>query len=180
VIAPAPDPEAPAGAPAPLIDLEESPVAQLARRRWRDGKPFLDAVAVAAAERLRSDFERGQLQPRVTANWSATVNRGRRSGDAGGIADLTDAALAARRRVGLAVAAVGPELSGVMIDVCCFLKGLETVERERGWPARSAKLALSLALAALARHYGFSSAAHGPARSKLRHWGSDDYRPEIE
>ena len=163
------------------MNLDESPIAALARRPGKDGTPFLSPDLVVAAERLRRDFEIGRLQPRVTANWSASVNRGRRTGEAGGTGDLTDTALAARRRVERAVEAVGPELSGVLIDVCCFLKGLETVERERQWPARSAKLVLRIALQILARSYGLMPFGTGgaKARGKLRHWGTENYRPAI-
>ena len=68
------------GAPV-LVDLDESPVAALARRAGKGGAPWLQPHATAAAERLRRDFEIGRLQPRVTANWSASVSDGRRSGD---------------------------------------------------------------------------------------------------
>ena len=168
-----------AGGHTVLINRNESPVGQLARRCDRSGKPLLQPFQVAAAERLRADFERGQLQPAITANWSATVSPRRRSGG-GGIADLTDAALAARARIDRAVTEVGPEFSGILIDACCFLKGLETIERERLWPARSAKLVLQLALTALARHYGLGETASGAVRSKtIRGWGAQGYRPEI-
>jgi hypothetical protein len=161
-----------------LVNLQESPIAILARGTGRGGKPWLAPHAVAAAERLRREFEIAQLQPRVTANWSASVNTGRRTGDA--LADLTDMTVAARLRFDRAMRAVGSELSGVLVDTCCFLKGLETVERERQWPARSAKLVLRLALESLARHYGLSPAAEGSRSSgRLRHWGADGYRPEI-
>jgi hypothetical protein len=161
-----------------VVDLDESPIATLARRVGKGGEPWLKPHAVEAAERLRRDFEIGRLQPRVTANWSASVSNGRRAGD--GLADLTDMALAARLRFDRAMRAVGPELSGALADVCCFLKGLETLERERLWPARSAKLVLRIALEALARHYGLTATATGrPGSGKLRHWGADDYRPEI-
>lgn len=129
-----------------LINLDESPIAALARRPGKDGKPWLTLDLLTAAERLRRDFEIGRLQPRVTANWSASVNSGRRTGDMGGIADLTDMALAARIRVDRALEAVGSDLGGLLVDVCCFLKGIQTVERERQWPARSAKLVLRIAL----------------------------------
>lgn len=134
-------------------NLSESPLAGLARLRGKDGKPFLEDSAVAAGERLRADFTRGQLQPRITANWEAGVARGPR-GARNGAADLSDTALAARTRVAQAMKAIGPDLSGVVLDVCCFLKGLETVERERQWPARSGKLMLKTGLRSLARHYG--------------------------
>jgi hypothetical protein len=161
-----------------LTNLDESPVAALARRSGKAG-PLLAPHAVAAAERLRRDFEIGRLRPRVTANWSASVATGRRAEGATELADLTDMALAARTRFNAAIEAVGPELSGVLVDVCCFLKGLETVEHERQWPVRSAKIVLRIALEALARHYGLGAAAAGRAGAPIRHWGAEDYRPQV-
>ncbi|WP_378775564.1 DUF6456 domain-containing protein [Methylopila musalis] len=152
-----------------LVDLDESPLAWLARRKGKDGRPLLGAHEVLAGERLRADFIRGQMTPRVTSNWSGAAG-GRRAGPGVG-ADLSDAALAARLRVSRALEAVGPELSGALLDVCCCLKGLEEVERERGWPARGGKLVLGLALASLARHYGYADAAVGPdSRGAPRVW----------
>ncbi len=162
------------------INHHESPLAWLRRRKDRNGRPMIDANAFAAGERLRCDYERAHLMPRMTADWTAPVAGKRRSAGAGGIADLTESALAARRRVEAALAALDPELGGIAVDFCCFLKGLEQIERERQWPARSAKVVLRLALAALARHYGLASRAKGPSSGKLRHWGAEGYRPTID
>jgi hypothetical protein len=159
-----------------LADFAESPLGLLARRKGRDGRPFLDANEVQAGERLRADYTRGLLMPRLGIDWNAVgggSRTGRRSGSA---AELTDAALTARRRVDEALTAVGPELAGLLVDVCCFLKGLETVETERGWPVRSAKVVLKTALAALARHY---SPQRGRSDRRIVHWGTADYRPPL-
>lgn len=145
------------------VDIGESPLAWMRARKGRDGEPMIDDAAFEAGERLRADFTRGQMTPRVTANWNLAASAGRRSGAAGGMGDLTDAAMAARIRVERALTALGPELSGTVLDFCCFLKGIETIERERGWPKRSARLVLQLGLSALARHYGFSREAVGPS-----------------
>ncbi|PSJ61656.1 hypothetical protein C7I85_09820 [Mesorhizobium soli] len=162
-----------------VVNLSESPLGQLMRRRTRDGAPFLTEAEFRAGERLRADYTRGQIMPRLGANWEASVASGRRAGG-NGIAELTDAALAARLRVERAIAEVGPELSGVLIDVCCFLKGLELVEAERGWPVRSAKIVLKTALGALSRHYEPSRSANVRRPARTLHWGSEDYRPSIE
>lgn len=100
-----------AGGHTVLMNGNESPVAQLARRRDRAGRPFLQPSQFAAAERFRADFERGQLQPAITANWSSTLNSRRRSGSTSGQSDLTDAAIAARQRFEAAISDVGPEFS---------------------------------------------------------------------
>lgn len=161
-----------------VVNLAESPLAQLMRFKTKHGVPFLSRAEFEAGERLRADYTRGQIMPRLGANWTASVASGRRGAD-NCIAELTDSALAARMRVDRAIAAVGPELSGVLIDICCFLKGLELVEKERGWPVRSAKIVLKTALGALSRHYRPQAARRDTGARPLLHWGSEDYRPKI-
>jgi hypothetical protein len=154
-------------------NLQESPLFPLLRLKEKDGRCFLPEQAVAAGERLAADFDFAGLQPRITASWEPRLSS-RSSGAAPPSVELADSTLAARRRVTRAVEAMGPELAGVALDVCCFGKGLETVERERQWPARSAKLMLRAALLTLARHY-----TPPPSRPRPRHWGEEGFRPEI-
>ncbi|WP_018389843.1 DUF6456 domain-containing protein [Ancylobacter sp. FA202] len=154
------------------IDLEESPLGWLARRRGRDGRSFIAPVQLIAGERLRADFTRAGMAPRLTANWDAVTRADRAGGTAG--LNASEAMLAARQRVVRALEATGPEFSGLLMDVCCFLKGLEQVEQDRLWPPRTAKVVLALGLDRLARHYGLSAAAHGPARARTRAWKAAD------
>ncbi|MCB8838856.1 DUF6456 domain-containing protein [Aurantimonas sp. VKM B-3413] len=164
----------------PGFDLDESPLTRLASRRGRGGTPFLSEAEAMAGERLRVDFTRGNLTPSVSQRWDGEPRQaGSRAGARAGAGDLSDSAIDARRRVSDAMTVVGPELSGVLLDVCCFLKGLETVERERQWPARSAKLMLKAGLGMLSRHYGFASVAAPGGASRIRRWRDEDARPTI-
>jgi hypothetical protein len=167
----------------PARNAAESPIAWLASRRDGDGNPLISEAQFNAGERLRADFSFARMMPSVTQSWSpaATIGGTRRGAPGAGV-DLADNVIAAGERVRRALSAVGPELSGILIDVCCHLKGLEEAERRAGWPQRSGKIVLGVALSALARHYGFADPrAAAPARAPaIRHWGTSDYRPAID
>jgi hypothetical protein len=167
----------------PTRNLAESPLAWLARRKDKDGQPMLTDAEFDAGEKLRADFWFAQMTPRTTTNWSLFLSGssgGRGSPDIG--PDIRDSVVAAHERVKRALAAVGPDLAGVLIDVCCHLKGLEASEKASGWPQRSGKIILQIALRQLARHYGMiPPVAPREERSvRVRHWGTNDYRPEID
>ena len=130
-------------------NVEESPLLSLYRRKTKRGAPFLTDEEFKAGERLRRDFTFGALMPSVTMHWQESSSGGQK----GISTDINDETLAARQRVNKALSAVGTDLGTILIDVCCFLKGMEVLERERQWPVRSAKVVLKTALIALDRHY---------------------------
>ena len=169
------------------LNEAESPLGWLRRRKDKDGQPLISDAQFAAGERLRADVFFAGLSPRTTASWSATAgtSSGRRAAP-GGSAQMLDTMVAARQRVALAMRAVGPELSGILLDVCGFMKGLEGIEAARGWPPRSGKVVLLLALSRLAVHFGLSKPgaertvlSETASSSRIRHWGSRDYRPDV-
>jgi hypothetical protein len=162
-----------------VVDENESPLAWLARRRGRDGRVMIEPHQLQAGERLRADFTRAHLMPRTTSNWSNPVPSDRRSGGPH-VGFLADKVVAARQGVHHALDAAGPEFAGLLVDVCCFLKKLDVTERERGWPVRSAKIVLQLALERLARHYGYSARATGRTHSHVRTWLADDARFSVD
>ncbi|SIT73956.1 DUF6456 domain-containing protein [Pontibaca methylaminivorans] len=133
--------------------VTESPLAALARRKDRDGLPFLSDELVRAGERLREDFELAQMGPRITQNWERFLSGGGRGGFVPE-SNVCDAPARARARVARALAELGPGLSDVVLRCCCYLDGLETAEKRMGWSARSGKIVLRIALQRLVRHYG--------------------------
>jgi len=163
----------------------DSPLTWLSRRRDRSGVAMISAEQKAAGDRLAADYLFAEMMPRVTSSWSGMPGeRGRSRGGHHGGVELRDQAIGARQRVRRALEAVGPELSSLLIDVCCHERGLEVLERNAGWPARSGKVVLQLALTRLARHYGLlapvAEASAPETRRAVQHWGADGYRPTLE
>ncbi len=156
-----------------MVDESESPLAWLARRRGRNGRALIEPHQFQAGERLRGDFTRAHLMPRITSDWARPFSSGRNAAG-GNAASFPEMTITARQRVHQALDAVGPEFGGLLLDVCCFLKRLEDIEGERAWPARSAKVVLQLALDRLARHYGLTAQARGRTRAPIRTWLAED------
>ncbi len=132
------------------VNLRESPINTLGRKKAKDGQPFLAHELLQAAERLREDFELAQLGPRVTQNWDRFMvgsDRGNfGSGEGGGSS-------AAQKRLSAALSALGPGLGDIVLRCCCFLEGMEAAEKRMGWSARSGKVVLRIALQRLRMHY---------------------------
>lgn len=141
------------------VNLGESPLGWLSRRRDAQGRPFLGKAEVAAGERLRADFERSQLAPSVTFDWrrllTSTIDGGARSSSQE--REVDGGATAARKRLHAALDALGPGLADVALRACCFLEGLETVEASMNWSARSGKIVLRIALQRLSAFYESNS-----------------------
>ena len=128
------------------VNLAESPLG------WLLSRGFVSRVQYDAGERLRSDWERSQLAPKVTMAWDAApIARGRGGASPG--PELSASQLDARRRFDAAVRSAGPGLSDILWRVVCAGEGMRDAETALGWPARAGKLVLAMALDRLAIFY---------------------------
>ena len=128
------------------VNLAESPLG------WLYSRGLVTQVQFDAGERLRADWERAQLAPRVTMTWDAAPVGRQRGGSATGI-DLGGAQIDAKRRFHAAIDAAGPGLADILWRVVCSGEGMREAESALGWPARAGKLVLTLALDRLAAYY---------------------------
>lgn len=125
------------------VNLGESPLA------WLHSRGHLEERLYEAGEALRGDYERAQLSANVTMRWDPV--RIRSTGDAG--LSPTEKQVAAKARFDSALAAAGKGLEDVLWRVVCAGESLPQAEKTLGWPARSGKLVLKLALERVADFY---------------------------
>jgi hypothetical protein len=128
------------------VNLAESPLG------WLKARGLVSELQFEAGERLRADWERAQLAPRVTSDWEAPPpGRGARA--APRASEPAMAHLLAKRRFDEAVAAAGPGLGDILWRVVCAGEGMRDAEVALGWPVRAGRLVLTLALDRLVLHY---------------------------
>ena len=128
------------------VNLAESPLG------WLYARGHISRRQFDAGEKLRFDWERGQLGGRVTMSWDAApVARGR-SGRAPA-PDAGAAQIEARRSFHAAVDSAGPGLADILWRIVCSGEGMRDAETALGWPARAGKVVLTIALDRVADFY---------------------------
>ena len=140
------------------VNLADSPLGLLSRRKGRDGQPFLSADLVSCGEQLREDFELSHIGPSITQNWERFLT----GPSSSFISDNSGGSSSASKRFRAAIEALWPGLSEVALHCCCFQEGMETTEKRMGWSARSGKIVLRIALQRLKLHYEGTYGDHGP------------------
>jgi len=128
------------------VNLAESPLG------WLFSRGLLTRRQFDAGERLRCDWERAQLAPRVTMGWDSGPIASSRGGSASA-PDLIGAQIDAKRRFHAAVDSAGPGLADILWRVVCAGEGMRDAESALGWPARAGKLVLTFALDRVADYY---------------------------
>ncbi len=129
------------------VNIAESPLS------WLRARSLINARQFEAGERLRADYEKAMLGPSVTMRWDASpMAKGRR--DAPPALDPTLAQIEAKRRFEHAIADVGRGLADILWRVVCAGESLPVAEKAIGWPTRSGRVVLALALDRLGDAYG--------------------------
>lgn len=128
------------------VNLAESPLS------WLHAHGHLEDRLFDAGERLRDDYEASQLAPSITMRWDPV--RVRTTGAAG--LTPSERQIAARARFDGALLAAGRGLEDILWRVVCSGETLPVAEKALGWPLRSGKLVLRLALDRVADFYRIS------------------------
>jgi hypothetical protein len=146
------------------VNCAESPLSWL-----RLGCSLIDDAQYRAGLRLHADFIRARLMPefgsafRLALSHVSSPGAPRRD-----LPQASEKIVAAKQRYYAALEAVGPELSPILVEICCHSTGIAAAERVLSMPRRSGKIVLKLALTRLARWYGLLAPARaGGARPPM-------------
>jgi hypothetical protein len=141
----------PASRAAPLprsvqVNLAESPLG------WLRARGFVSERLFCAGENLRTDYDQAGLSACITMVWDAAPSG--RTGRSGNEAEQeTHAQIDAKRRFEGAISHAGPCFTDILWRVVCACEPLPQIEERFGWPKRSARVVLSLALDRVADYY---------------------------
>lgn len=134
------------------VNLAESPLG------WLYARKRISRAQLEAGARLQRDFQLSGLAPRVTMQWDSASPPPRHARGPAHREDSMPARMDARRRFDAAMAQLGPGLADVSWRVICAGDTVVEAERAFGWPGRSGRVVLTLALDRLVSFYGTSGA----------------------
>jgi hypothetical protein len=117
------------------------------------GRALLTDAELAAAQRLRDDWEVAQQGMVKGSDWSAPPRGASQRGPSNGAETARLSVIDARRRLADAFDALAPAMASAVRSLCLLEKSLADIERAERWPRRSGKLALKMGLAQLAQFY---------------------------
>lgn len=125
------------------VNLAESPLV------WLHARGHLCDRLLDAGEKLRADYERSALPASITMRWDSVQVK--TTGERGLAA--SERQIVARQRFDGAIKAAGKGLEDILWRVVCAGEALPDAEKTLGWPARSGKLVLKIALERVAEYY---------------------------
>ncbi len=128
------------------VNQAESPLS------WLHARGHITNMQFIAGEKLRREYEDAALGPRITMHWGETPNRKQRRA-APALYQCSERALRAKDRFDEAIEVLGKDLSDIAWRIICAGEAMPAAERGMGWPARSGKLVLRIALDRLAEYY---------------------------
>lgn len=129
--------------------LRRSTLEQIARKRMPSGANFLSKAQVQAGENFARDYTRAGLGHISTQNYDWMPG-----GDHSSAEHALISRLDRRRRVGDAIACLGPGLERAAISICCEDWTMDQLERAEKWTKGSGAMILKLALDRLVKFYG--------------------------
>lgn len=139
------------------VNVAESPLT------WLHSRRLITDRQCTAGETLRRDFARAGLEPGVTMRWDAPPPDGSPRGASYDHRSL--ARIDAHRRFHAALSAVGAGLADVCWRVICAGEPMQGAERALGWPSRSGRVVLGLALDRLADFYRLPGGTNASPRT---------------
>lgn len=157
---------------------DHAPLLKLYNRQRNMAHKYLSETHLLAGQKLFDLFVKANVRPNVTMNWEnlQSVKQSHHTGskDVG----FSEATYMARRELYESLSHVGQEFSAILVEICLFGNGLEATEKAMNWPARSAKLLLTMALDRLAEYYRF--APSGGVGNKYLAWLAADMNTDTK
>jgi hypothetical protein len=122
-----------------------SPIETLRRLRDKSGDHFISQKMLEAGRRFREDFEICKVSSKTEASKSNKNDGAHHKAPFLGYDS--------RERLNGAIDFLGPMLSDVAIRCFCHMQGMEKLEKELGWSARSGKIVVRVVLMQLESYY---------------------------